>query len=64
MITTTTATLLVLLLFPLLFLLWITEGEPQRVRRMYRTGRYSQRQLADRLGLTRYRVRLHLAAGC
>lgn len=62
MITTTTATLLVLLLFPLLFLLWITEGEPQRVRRMYATGRYSQRQLADRLGLTRYRVRLHLAA--
>lgn len=63
MITTTTATLLVLLLFPLLFLLWIAESEPQRVRRMYRTGRYSQRQLAERLGLTRYRVRLHLAAG-
>lgn len=62
MITTTTATLLVLLLFPLLFLLWIAETEPQRVRRMYRTGRYSQRQLAERLGLTRYRVRQHLAA--
>jgi len=62
MITTTTATLLVLLLFPLLFLLWITEGEPQRVRRMYATGRYSQQRLAERLGISRYRVRQHLAA--
>jgi hypothetical protein len=62
MITTTTATLLALLLFPVLFLLWIAETEPQRVRRMYATGRYSQRQLAERLGLTRYRVRQHLAA--
>lgn len=62
MITTTTATLLVLLLFPLLFLLWLTESEPQRVRRMYQTGRYSQQRLADRLGISRYRVRQHLAA--
>ena len=64
MITTTTATLLVLLLFPLVLLLWLTESEPQRVRRMYATGKYSQQKLADRLGLSRYRVRQHLAASC
>ncbi len=38
MITTTTACLLALLLFPLLLLLWVTESKGQRIRRWRRSG--------------------------
>ena len=61
-----TATLLVIwkLLLPLLvlvaFLDWLTASDDRRVRLLHRTG-LSQRQIADRLNLTRYRVRKALA---
>ena len=60
--TSTAILILILLTLPLIVLLYISETEPQRVRRMYRSGRYSQQNLADRLGITRHRVRKHLAA--
>jgi len=48
MITTTTACLLALLLFPLLLLLWATESKGQRIRRWRRSG-LTWRVCADRL---------------
>ena len=60
MATTTFALLLALLLLPLLVLLWATESQPQRVKRLRSYG-WSQQRIADHLGVTRYRVRLALA---
>jgi hypothetical protein len=60
MATTTLALLLALLLLPLLVLLWATESQPQRVKRLRSYG-WSQQRIADHLGVTRYRVRLALA---
>ena len=51
----------VLLTLPLLVLLWATESQEQRIRRWHRRGQ-SQRAIAARLGVTRYRVRRALAA--
>jgi len=51
MITTTTACLLALLLFPLLLLLWITESKGQRIRRWRRSG-LTWRVCAERLGVS------------
>ena len=49
---------------PLLFIVaviyWLTETQPQRVRRLRQQG-HSQRAIADRLGITVYRVRQALA---
>jgi hypothetical protein len=62
-----TATLLVIwkLLLPLLLVIalidWLTASDDRRVRVLHRTG-LSQRQIADRLNVTRYRVRRALAA--
>jgi DNA-binding CsgD family transcriptional regulator len=62
-----TATLLVIwkLILPLLFAVavidWLTASETRRVRILRRTG-LSQRQIATRLNLTRYRVRQALAS--
>lgn len=62
-----TTTLLVIwkLLLPLLFLVavidWLTASDDRRIRVMYSTG-LSQRQIADRLNITRYRVRQALAS--
>jgi hypothetical protein len=62
-----TATALVIwkLLLPLLVLVaiidWLTASDDRRVRVLARTG-LSQRQVADRLNLTRYRVRKALAS--
>ena len=57
--------LLLFILFPLLLLvgvvLWITESREQRIQRWHRSGQ-SQRAIAARLGVTRYQVRLALAA--
>ena len=57
--------LLLFILFPLLLLvgvvLWITESRQQRIQRWHRSGQ-SQRAIAARLGVTRYQVRLALAA--
>ncbi len=61
-----TATLLVIwkLLLPLLVLVavldWLTASTDRRVRLLARTG-LTQRQIAARLNLTRYRVRKALA---
>jgi len=39
----------------------LTQSPQQRTRRLYRSGRYSQRTLAARLGINRYAVRSALA---
>jgi hypothetical protein len=49
------------LLLPVLVLLWATESTEGRTRRLSRSG-WSQRRIAEHLGVTRYRVRLALAA--
>lgn len=53
------------LLLPVLLLVALvdvlTQSRPQRIRRLYRSGNYSQRTLAARLGVTRYAVRAALA---
>ena len=53
------------LLLPALLLIALvdvlTQSQPQRIRRLYRSGNYSQRTLAARLGVTRYSVRSALA---
>lgn len=61
----TFTTLLIWKLFlPLLVLVamidWLTASDDRRIRVLARTG-LSQRQIADRLTLTRYRVRKALA---
>lgn len=61
------ATLLVIwkLFLPLLLVVavidWLTASDDRRVRILRRTG-LSQRQIATRLNLTRYRVRQALAS--
>ena len=59
--TTTIAILLALLLLPVLILLWASESTEQRARRLHRNG-WSQRRIADHMNVTRYRVRVALAA--
>ena len=59
--TTTITIVLALLLLPVLILLWATEGTEQRARRLHRNG-WSQRRIADHMNITRYRVRVALAA--
>lgn len=62
------ATLLIALIFklflPLLVLIalidLLSQTQPQRVRRLSTAG-FSQASIAQRLGVTRYRVRLALA---
>ena len=62
---TITAFVIWKLLLPLLVLVaiidWLTASDDRRVRVLARTG-LSQRQVADRLNLTRYRVRKALAS--
>ncbi len=41
-------------------ILWVTETPTDRARRWHRSG-VSQAKIADRLGVTRYRVRQMLA---
>jgi hypothetical protein len=61
MTTSILALCLAALLLPLLVLLWATESTEARTRRLSRSG-WSQRRIAEHLGVTRYRVRLALAA--
>ena len=61
MTTTALATLLALLLLPVLILLWATEDRTQRARRWRRDG-LTQQAIADRLGCSRSTVRRMLAA--
>ena len=64
MTTTTIALLIALLLLPVLILLWATESTEQRVKRLRGYG-WSQRRIAEHMGLSRYRVRLlTVASGC
>jgi CRP-like cAMP-binding protein len=56
-----TCTILVLLLFPLILLLWATESRQQRARRWRRSGMTHQ-CIAERLGCSRTTVRRLLAA--
>jgi hypothetical protein len=58
--TTTLTVILVLLLLPLLLLLWATESTEQRAKRLRSYG-WSQRRIAEHLGITRHRVRVALA---
>jgi DNA invertase Pin-like site-specific DNA recombinase len=58
---TTTATILALLLLPILILLWATESRQQRARRWRRDG-WTQQRIADRLGCSRTTVRRLLTA--
>jgi hypothetical protein len=53
---TTICTILVLLLFPVLFLLWATESRQQRARRWRRDG-LTYRAIAERLGCSQTTAR-------
>ena len=55
------ATLLALLLLPIVVLLWATESREQRARRWRRQG-MTQQRIAERLGCSRSTVRRRLAA--
>jgi predicted XRE-type DNA-binding protein len=61
----TTLLLIWKLFLPLLLVIavidWLTASDDRRVRVLHRTG-LSQRQIADRLNITRYRVRVALAS--
>jgi len=61
MFTTTTICLLILFTFPIIFLLWLTESQPQKIQRMYRSGNYTQQQLAEKFGVSRTTIRRRLA---
>ena len=64
MTTTTFALIAALLLLPIIILLWATESTEQRVKRLRSYG-WSQRRIAEHMGLSRYRVRLlTVASGC
>lgn len=60
MTTSVLALCLAAFLLPLLLLLWATESTEARTQRLSRSG-WSQRRIADHLGVTRHRVRLALA---
>ena len=53
----------VLIVLPVLILLWITESKLQRIRRFHRQYGWSQRRIADHLGITRWQMRTALAGG-
>jgi len=60
MTTTTIALLLAVLILPILILLWATESTEQRAKRLRSYG-WTQRRIAEHLGVSRYRVRQVLA---
>ena len=45
----------VLLTLPIVILLWVTQTQQQRIRHLRRQG-WTQRRIAERLGISRYRV--------
>lgn len=47
---------LCLVLLPVLFIAWLTETDRDRVQR-WRAQGMSQQRIADRLGISRYRVK-------
>jgi DNA invertase Pin-like site-specific DNA recombinase len=50
----------IVLTLPLVLIYWLTESTEQRIRRLRREGT-SQRAIAERLGISVYRVRKALA---
>ncbi len=62
MITTSTVFFLILITLPIVFILWLTESQPQKIKRLYKSGRFTQQQLADRFGVSRTTIRRRLAA--
>ena len=52
----------VLIVLPMLFILWLTESQEQRINRLSRKG-WSQRRIAAHVGTTRWQVRVALAGG-
>lgn len=65
MITTSTAAFLVLLILPLIVIVWATESKTQRqTRQATRLSRHyglSQRQIAERLGISQSTVSRRIA---
>ena len=62
MFTSTVIFVLIVVTFPIVFLLWLTESKEQKVLRIYKSEKISQQKLADRLNVSRYFVRKTLAA--
>lgn len=56
----TIAAILAILLIPALFIAWLLESRTERIQRHAAAG-WSQRTIAQREGVTRYRVRKALA---
>ena len=61
MLTSTFAIFLVCITLPVIILLYVTESQHTKVQRLYKTGRYSQQQLAERFGVSRSTIRRRLA---
>jgi DNA-binding NarL/FixJ family response regulator len=61
MITSTAALALLLLTFPIVLLLWLTESRTQRIHRLRNRHGWTQQRIADHLGISRSTVRRHLA---
>jgi DNA invertase Pin-like site-specific DNA recombinase len=59
-ITCLVAWALALLILPFLIIERLIETQPEQIRRLHRQG-HSQRAIAERLGITRHRVRVALA---
>jgi len=57
---TTLAFAIAILLLPIIFILWLTETTPQRANRLRRNG-MSQQSIAQKMKISRYRVRMLLA---
>ena len=55
MTTTTIALILALLMLPLVVLLWATETTEERATRLRRSG-WTQRRIAEHMGISRSRV--------
>lgn len=53
--------ILILLIFPILFLAWLTESRPERIRRRARAG-WTRKAIAAHEGISLYHVRKALAA--
>lgn len=49
----------VLIALPVLFILWLTESQTQRIRRLRRQG-WTQQRIADHMGVSRSTVRRRL----
>lgn len=50
----------VLIAVPVLLILWLTESQTQRIRRLRRQG-WTQQRIADHVGVSRTTVRRRLA---